>query len=119
MLEPRCPVVGLTTLRRNRQHLNDASDFAVDEIEVEYTEPNAPNRRFLNDSVAVRRLQSEGQRGLELGMVAPSQASLLPLVVGDLSLVLRRRLRMKAVAHLKSSWTCLSSSSPETIWILP
>jgi hypothetical protein len=29
--------------------------------------------------------------------------------------VLRRCFWMKTVAHLKSSWTCLSSSSPETV----
>jgi hypothetical protein len=33
--------------------------------------------------------------------------------------MLRRRLRVQPVNHLKSDWTCCSNSSPETNCTLP
>lgn len=90
-------------MRRNSQHLNDTSNLAVDKVEAEDTESDAPDRRLLDDLVAVRTFQSEGQGGVVFGMVAPAQSSLLLLVIGDLPLMLRRRLWMKAIGHLKSS----------------
>jgi len=101
------------------QNLYGAAHLTVDEIKRENVEAYAADCRRVNHSILVGSRAGSGQGSMELCVVAAAKTGLLVFIVGNLLLMLSRRLGMYVVRHLKRDCTPCSNSSAESSCTVP